>query len=244
MTGIPMLAIVLISFVAGLITAPFIAKAIMLFKWQSRPIPEYTICAHCRKIIGNQMDHWRHPARTILEDIRKVVSPADTYIPYDYLAQEIAEILDFKNERIIELTERNSTVLSLLDAADMGHQSLFKKIKELEAGIKSQEWLISEIIKALDVPDANPALIGETIAALQQKAAPMQGISNPDNQLLRKTLEEFASCVLSVRLSNTPEWMDYITGELNKVCELLDKEYRFEYRDGKFWMENLLKEAA
>lgn len=49
---------------------------------------------------------------------------------------------------------------------------------------------------------------------------------------LRVSIQAFASCVLSVRKNNTEEWMDWIAGTVNDVCEMLGTGDRFQF-DGR-----------
>jgi hypothetical protein len=46
---------------------------------------------------------------------------------------------------------------------------------------------------------------------------------------MEAALVEFVSCVLSVRLKNTPEWMSGISEDVNKVCAVLRDHDRFTF---------------
>ena len=236
----------IIAFVAGLIASPFIWRAWVLYRWRNRPLPEFAICAHCRKIVGNRMDHWRvcdnHPARAILNEIRTIAGMP--HVAYDELARELARTLHDKNQHIIDLTKVNTTALALLDAADMGHQALFRKIRTLEDGAASYEWALTEISKLLDVPAGDPQAIGEAIATLQEQSKPLFGISHPDADTVRESLEKFTALIVMMQRHNSSEWMDGVASEINKVFEVLGKNYRVEYHMDRFRPVALLGDAA
>lgn len=90
-----------------------------------------------------------------------------------------------------------------------------------------------ENMKALEEDNVNLRMESERLASLnlaitlewREELNKVRG----ERDLYRETIREFLSTVLTIKLKNQPDWMEYLAERIDEVCEVIGEEDRFAY---------------
>ena len=89
---------------------------------------------------------------------------------------------------------------------------------------KAREWM-KQNQKYIDQPGS--PLGGATLELVEFETEEEKTARERDEA--REALRTFASCVLSARQQNTPEWMEYLAEAVNTACAAIGEDDRFEF---------------